>query len=46
MRNQRNVGFEVAAYDLTRPLVIDRCWSISTYLGGNGVDEGYAIRRG
>ena len=38
-----SVGFEVARYDTTRPLVIDPVLSYSTYLGGNGNDIGYAI---
>jgi Calx-beta domain/Carboxypeptidase regulatory-like domain/Beta-propeller repeat len=37
------VGFEVAAYDLTKPLVIDPVLVYSTYLGGNGVDVNDAI---
>jgi Beta-propeller repeat len=37
------VGFQVRAYDATRPLVIDPVLTYSTYLGGNGTDEGYGI---
>jgi hypothetical protein len=37
------VGFEVAAYDRTRPLVVDPTLSYSTYLGGGGADAGHAI---
>jgi len=33
------VGFEVAAYDISRPLIIDPVLSYSTYLGGNGEDS-------
>ncbi len=32
------VRFRVAAYDRTRPLIIDPSISFSTYLGGNGTD--------
>jgi hypothetical protein len=39
------VGFDIAAYDPTRPLVIDPVLSYSTYLGGTGLDyaEGIAV---
>jgi len=37
------VGFQVAAYDATRPLVIDPVLVYSTYLGGSGADLGYGI---
>jgi hypothetical protein len=38
------VGFEVARYDVAKPLVIDPVLSYSTYLGGtNGDDFGNAI---
>jgi uncharacterized protein (TIGR03437 family) len=37
------VGFEVAAYDATRPLVIDPTLAYSTYFGGTGADSAYAI---
>jgi Carboxypeptidase regulatory-like domain/Beta-propeller repeat/Putative Ig domain len=43
MRNRRDVGFEVAAYDLTKPLVIDPVLVYSTYLGGDGTEGGNAI---
>jgi hypothetical protein len=33
------VGFEVGAYDTSRPLVIDPTLSYSTYLGGTGLDS-------
>ncbi len=39
----RRVGFEVATYDRTRPLVVDPTLSYSTYLGGGGADAGHAI---
>ncbi|HUU12541.1 MAG TPA: choice-of-anchor D domain-containing protein [Terriglobia bacterium] len=39
------VGFEIAPYDRTRPLVIDPVLAYSTYLGGTGLDyaEGIAV---
>jgi hypothetical protein len=37
------VGFQVGAYDPARPLIIDPVLSYSTYLGGSGFDQGYAI---
>ena len=43
IRNGRDVGFEVAAYDRTRPLVIDPVLVYSSYLGGNGTESGNAI---
>ena len=37
------VGFAVAAYDTSRPLIIDPELSYSTYLGGSGRDQGNGI---
>ena len=38
------VGFRLGDYDHARPLVIDPViLAYSTYLGGTGVDEGYAV---
>src|SRR5215203_3323585 len=37
------VGFQVGAYDHARPLIIDPVLTYSTYLGGSGFDQGYAI---
>jgi beta-propeller repeat-containing protein/centrosomal CEP192-like protein len=37
------VGFEIAKYDKTKPLVIDPVLVYSTYLGGSGDDTGAAI---
>ena len=37
------VGFDVGRYDTTRPLIIDPIFSFSTYLGGNGLEQGQAI---
>ncbi len=38
-----HVGFEVASYDCTLPLVIDPVLAYSTYLGGNAMDYGFAV---
>jgi hypothetical protein len=44
LRGERRVGFQVAAYDASRPLVIDPVLFYSTYLGGSGSqDEGFGI---
>lgn len=37
------VGFYLGDYDKDRPLVIDPILEYSTYLGGNGADEGHGI---
>ncbi len=37
------VGFEVAAYDAARPLVIDPVLAYSTFIGGTGHDAGLGI---
>ena len=36
LKNTDQVGVHVAAYDATRPLVIDPVLTYSTYLGGSG----------
>ncbi|HEV2491575.1 MAG TPA: SBBP repeat-containing protein [Terriglobia bacterium] len=44
LKGKHEVGFELAAYDPSRPLVIDPVLSYSTYLGGtSGADYGQAI---
>jgi hypothetical protein len=43
LKSLGHVGFEVAAYDRTRPLVIDPVLVYSTYLGGNHEDDEDAI---
>ena len=43
LRASHRVGFQVARYDTTRPLVIDPVLTYSTYLGGGGNDVGNAI---
>jgi len=42
-KQTHRVGFKVAAYDRTRPLVIDPVLIYSTYLGGSTPDSGYGI---
>src|SRR6185369_16302434 len=37
------VGFQLGAYDPSRPLIIDPVLVFSSYLGGSGFDQGYAI---
>src|SRR5438552_1690786 len=37
------VGFRIAAYDASQPLVIDPVLSYSTYLGGSNADDGLGI---
>jgi hypothetical protein len=39
----RRVGFEIGEYDQSKPLIIDPVLVYSTYLGGTGFDQGYAI---
>ncbi len=43
LKGHDTIGFELAAYDHTRPLYIDPGLSYSTYLGGSGGDMGEAI---
>jgi hypothetical protein len=43
VRDNKNVSFTVAGHDRTRTLVIDPVLVYSTFLGGSGDDEGYAI---
>jgi hypothetical protein len=38
-----SVGFQLADYDRSLPLIIDPVLVFSTYLGGSGFDQGYAI---
>src|SRR5881396_3874937 len=42
-KGANRVGFQVAAYDPSRPLVIDPTLVYSTYLGGSSSDDGYGI---
>ena len=43
LKGRDRVGFAVAAYDVTKPLVIDPGLVYSTFLGGAGADQGFAI---
>lgn len=40
---ENQIGFQIAAYDPSQPLVIDPVWDYSTYLGGQAADEGLAV---
>ena len=41
--SKSQVGFEIASYDPTKPLVIDPVLSFSTYLGGANGENGYGV---
>ena len=43
LTSEGNVEFRVAAFDRTKPLVIDPVLVYSTYLGGNGFDQGGGV---
>src|SRR6266576_1218669 len=43
LKDTHTVAFEIAAYDPSKPLTIDPVLSYSSFLGGNGEDEGNAI---
>src|SRR5204862_226070 len=43
LKDAHRVGFQVAAYDQSRPLVIDPTLVYATYLGGSGGDMGHGI---
>jgi len=42
-KDAHRFGFQLGAYDQSRPLIIDPVLVYSTYLGGSGFDQGYAI---
>jgi hypothetical protein len=37
------VGFQIAAYDISKPLIIDPVLEYSTYFGGSHRDQGESI---
>ena len=43
LKGSNQVAFQVAAYDHSRPLIIDPVLIYSTYLGGSGRDDGTGI---
>jgi hypothetical protein len=43
LQGDDQVGFAVAAYDASRPLIIDPVLAYSTYLGGSGTDSASRI---
>jgi beta-propeller repeat-containing protein len=43
LTSERDVSFELAAYDRTRALVIDPVLAYSTYLGGSDYDKAYGV---
>ena len=43
LRPQGQVGFKLGSYDPSQTLVIDPFLSFSTYVGGTGTDQGYAV---
>jgi hypothetical protein len=43
LKGANRVGFEVAAYDSSKPLIIDPALSYSTYLGGTGTDGAFGV---
>lgn len=43
LAGEREAGIDIAAYDASRPLVIDPVLAYSTYLGGSGQDAGLEI---
>ena len=43
MKDSTHIGFQVAHYDASKPLVIDPVLVYSTYLGGSGDDQADGI---
>lgn len=43
LKGRREVGFEIGAYDRSRPLIIDPVLNYSTYLGGTAADDAFAV---
>lgn len=46
LRGEGRAGFQMAAYDVGRPLVIDPVLEYSSYLGGSDRDQGHGIAVG
>jgi hypothetical protein len=42
-KGESEIGFRLGDYDASSPLIIDPVLVYSSYLGGNGFDQGYAI---
>jgi hypothetical protein len=42
-KTEHRLGFDIGAYDVTQPLVIDPILDYSSYLGGSDADNGSAI---
>ncbi len=43
LKSNNQVGFEIASYDASRPLVIDPALAYSTYVGGTGTDGAFGV---
>jgi hypothetical protein len=43
LKSGNQVGFEVASYDASKPLVIDPALAYSTYVGGTGTDGAFGV---
>lgn len=43
LNSKHEIGFQIAAHDANKPLVIDPVLSYSTYIGGSNFDEPHAI---
>src|SRR6185436_13043818 len=43
LMGRNGIGFQVAGYDTTKPLILDPVLVYSTYVGGSGTEVGQAI---
>lgn len=43
IKGKKQIAFQIADYDRSKPLVIDPTLAFSTYLGGSGMDQGDGI---